>query len=53
MSQKQRLFWDIGAQVSVLPKRCIAEQFPGIELRNIEELVGQRVEIELKSSKWN
>ena len=36
--------WDTGAQVSVLPKRWVAEQFPGIKLRNIEELVGQGVE---------
>ena len=42
--------WDTGAQVSVLPKRWVAEQFPGIKLRNIEELIGQGVEIELKAA---
>ena len=42
--------WDIGAQVSVLPKRWVADKFPGIKLRNIEELAGQGVEIELKAA---
>ena len=47
--------WDTGAQVFALPKRWVAEQFPmsyiaGIELRNIEELVGQGVQIELKAA---
>ena len=39
-----------GAQVSILPKRWVAEQFPGIKLRNTEELVGQGVKIELKAA---
>ena len=42
--------WDTGVQVSVLPKRWVAKQFPGIQLRNIEELVGQGVETELKAA---
>ena len=42
--------WDTGAQVSVPPKRWVAEQFSGIKLRNIDELVGQGVEIELKAA---
>ena len=36
--------------LSVLPKRWFAGQFLGIKLRNIEELVGHGLEIELKAA---
>ena len=42
--------WDTNAQVSVLPERWVAEQFPGIKIRIIGKFVGQGVEIELKAT---
>ena len=48
--QKVHALWDTGAQVSLLPKKWLDEQLPGLIIRKIESILDDHVELDLKTA---
>ena len=47
--QKVHSLWDTGAQVSLISKRWLDEHLPDLPLRNIESLLDDGTELDLKN----
>ena len=47
--QKEHSLWDTGAQVSLISKKWLDEHLPDLPLRNIESLLGDGTELDLKN----
>ena len=42
--------WDTGAQVSIVSKSWLSENLSSLKLRNVEELLGEEAELDLRAT---
>ena len=42
--------WDTGSQISILSQKYLNDNFPQLEVKNLEELLGEEIELDLRAA---